>query len=391
MWRFAWSLAVAVPLAVATTDIAVGQETANDSSAAFAQATQEVKIAYSRIESLRTEYQEATEARRQEIDKELLDVLAETQQKVNAMVDAALEAFKADPMGDKQVSDQLFAVAEYQIVGRGPGGGGDQYEAALPLIETLVDGGHDNKMLPVWGALAAICANEFDLAEKFAKTAQQSGAFSADPGENEFTKETFETALRHIKALPQYRQRWEKEQAIRATEAAADDLPRVKLTTSKGDIVLELFENEAPIATANFLSLVKKGFYDGVVFHRVLPRFMAQGGDPTGKGTGGPGYSIACECYTPNTRDHFRGTLSMAHAGRDTGGSQFFLTLVPTDFLDGRHTAFGRVVEGIEVLSDLQRIDPERPLNIEPDQIVSAEVLRDRGHAYSFEKLPSRR
>ena len=131
---------------------------------------------------------------------------------------------------------------------------------------------------------------------------------------------------------------------------------RVKLSTTRGDIVIELFENEAPQAVANFLTLVKDGFYDGVVFHRVLPGFMAQGGDPTGTGSGGPGYSIKCECYQPNYRRHFRGSLSMAHAGRDTGGSQFFLTFVPTSFLDGKHTVFGRVIEGMDVAAGLKRL-----------------------------------
>ncbi|MEM6799386.1 MAG: peptidylprolyl isomerase [Planctomycetota bacterium] len=165
-------------------------------------------------------------------------------------------------------------------------------------------------------------------------------------------------------------------------------MPRVKFATSKGDIVIELFENEAPQAVGNFVTLVKQGFYDDVVFHRVLPRFMAQGGDPTGTGTGGPGYNIRCECYQDNARKHFRGTLSMAHAGRDTGGSQFFLTFMPTSHLDGKHTVFGRVIEGMPVLAELQRVDPGEGGNI--DRIVKAEVLRDRGHEYTFEKLPGR-
>ena len=118
--------------------------------------------------------------------------------------------------------------------------------------------------------------------------------------------------------------------------------------------------------------------------------FMAQGGDPKGDGTGGPGYSIRCECYDPNYRHHFRGSLSMAHAGRDTGGSQFFLTFVPTPHLDGRHTVFGRVVEGMDVLGELEKRNPDAPGATPPDKIIKAEVLRDRGHEYTFEKLPGR-
>ena len=375
---------VCLPIADCSAD-----ETAMDPQAAHAAALEEVRQAYKTIERFRSEYQNADNARRLEINRELKAVVAETRKKVDIMIATALEAFKAAPMTDEKVTQLLIEVVEHQILGRG-NNGGDQYESALPIIEALVEGGHDKAHLPIWGAYAAIVTNEFDRAEKLIAIAQERGDFAKAPGESEEEQETLGNAIRYIKDLDRYRNRWQAEQIIQAKEAEADDLPRVKLTTSKGEIVIELFENEAPTATANFVSLVKKGFYDGVVFHRVLPRFMAQGGDPLGKGTGGPGYNIRCECSEPNARAHFRGTLSMAHAGRDTGGSQFFLTFVPTDFLDGRHTAFGRIIQGIEVLGELQRIDPEKPGRATPDKIVSAEVLRDRGHEYSFEKLPER-
>jgi cyclophilin family peptidyl-prolyl cis-trans isomerase len=142
-----------------------------------------------------------------------------------------------------------------------------------------------------------------------------------------------------------------------------------------------LCENEAPIATANFISLVEKKYYDGLTFHRVLPGFMAQGGDPKGDGSGGPGYTIPDECRQDNHRIHFRGSLSMAKtAAPDTGGSQFFLTFVPTSHLDGKHTVFGRVVEGFDVLAKLQRTEPGAPGT--PDKIVKATVLSKRPHKY---------
>jgi cyclophilin family peptidyl-prolyl cis-trans isomerase len=161
----------------------------------------------------------------------------------------------------------------------------------------------------------------------------------------------------------------------------------VKLETNKGVMVIELFENEAPQTVGNFVSLVEGKKYDKLTFHRVLPGFMAQGGDPEGTGAGGPGYEIYCECYKPDYRRHFRGTLSMAHAGKDTGGSQFFLTFRPTTHLNGKHTAFGRVIEGMDVLAKLQRIDPERPSSVRPDTIVKAEVLRKRDHKYEPTKV----
>ncbi|MDY0233130.1 MAG: peptidylprolyl isomerase [Sulfurimonas sp.] len=117
-----------------------------------------------------------------------------------------------------------------------------------------------------------------------------------------------------------------------------------KVSTSKGDIWLKLFPEEAPNTVANFAHLASSGFYDNLNFHRVIPGFMAQGGCPTGTGTGGPDWAIACET-AQNTSRHTRGTLSMAHAGPNTGGSQFFITFVATPHLDGVHTVFGAIEE----------------------------------------------
>jgi len=195
-------------------------------------------------------------------------------------------------------------------------------------------------------------------------------------------------------AIDRERPKVAAEMAKRQAEAAADDLPRVRISTSVGDVVVELFENEAPNTVANFISLVEKGFYNGTPFHRVIGGFMAQGGDPTGTGTGGPGYTIACEVDAPDARQHFRGTLSMAHAGRDTGGSQFFLTFRPTDHLDGKHTVFGRVIEGFDVLPKIMRTtdDQGRPVaGVQPDTIVKAEVLRKRNHPYVPQTKPDTR
>ena len=114
------------------------------------------------------------------------------------------------------------------------------------------------------------------------------------------------------------------------------------METSKGTITLELFNKDAPDTVKNFITLSKKGFYDGLSFHRVIDNFMIQGGCPEGTGTGGPGYQIKCEI---NKQKHTPGTLSMAHAGKDTGGSQFFITHVATPHLDGVHTVFGRTTD----------------------------------------------
>lgn len=121
------------------------------------------------------------------------------------------------------------------------------------------------------------------------------------------------------------------------------------ITTNLGTFKVELFEDRAPLTTANFVSLVEKGFYDGVIFHRIIEGFMLQGGDPGGTGRGGPGYTIDDEFHA-ELRHDTPGILSMANAGPNTGGSQFFVTLAPTPWLDDRHAVFGKVVEGMDVV-----------------------------------------
>jgi peptidyl-prolyl cis-trans isomerase B (cyclophilin B) len=127
------------------------------------------------------------------------------------------------------------------------------------------------------------------------------------------------------------------------------------LETVKGTIKFELKETEAPITTRNFIDLVQKGFYNGLSFHRVIREFMIQGGCPKGDGTGGPGYSIRDE-FHPNLK-HTKGAVSMANAGPNTGGSQFFITEAPQPHLDGRHSVFGQVIEGQNVVESIQKGD----------------------------------
>lgn len=124
---------------------------------------------------------------------------------------------------------------------------------------------------------------------------------------------------------------------------------KVKFTTNKGIFVAEMFEDKAPLTTKNFIELVEKGFYDGIIFHRVIDGFMIQGGDPTGTGMGGPGYKIKDE-FGEGLKHDDEGILSMANAGPNTGGSQFFITLAPTPWLNGHHAIFGKVVEGMDVV-----------------------------------------
>ncbi|MDD4093993.1 MAG: peptidylprolyl isomerase [Methanothrix sp.] len=131
------------------------------------------------------------------------------------------------------------------------------------------------------------------------------------------------------------------------TEGTSAGVVKVLLKTNMGDITIQLFE-DMPITAGNFQKLVEKGFYDGTIFHRIIDGFMIQGGDPTGTGRGGPGYAIKDELTRKNRNN--RGTISMANAGPNTGGSQFFINLVDNNFLDSKHPAFGKVVEGMDVV-----------------------------------------
>ena len=138
----------------------------------------------------------------------------------------------------------------------------------------------------------------------------------------------------------------------------------ITIHTSKGDIKLTVFASKTPVTAASFLNLASRGFYDGLKFHRVIPNFMIQGGDPTGTGMGGPGYRFEDECR-PDLKHDGPGVLSMANAGPGTNGSQFFITHVPTDWLNGKHTVFGKVTEGQDVVDSIGQGDTISGITIE--------------------------
>ena len=151
--------------------------------------------------------------------------------------------------------------------------------------------------------------------------------------------------------------------------------PIMLLDTSMGVVKLELYASETPITVQNIVKLCKSGFYDGLAFHRVIDGFMIQGGCPVGDGTGGPGYEIKDE-FVQNLKHDAPGIISMANHGPDTGGSQFFITLAPTPWLDGRHAVFGKVIEGIDVVQSIGKVQTDnhdRPL--EAVKIKSVKII----------------
>ena len=165
--------------------------------------------------------------------------------------------------------------------------------------------------------------------------------------------------------------------AIIASNRMVSKHTNVALETNKGRIVLELYTGEMPITAGNFVKLVNEGFYDGIIFHIIISGFMIQGGDPTGTGTGGPGYKIKDEFTGTDLDKNDRGTISMANAGPNTGGSQFFINLADNRlFLDGKHPVFGKVIEGMEVVDLIAQVktdSQDRP--IVDVKIISAKVI----------------
>lgn len=191
--------------------------------------------------------------------------------------------------------------------------------------------------------------------------------------------------------------KWNREQAIRNREKDSNDLPRVTLKTSEGEIIVELFENEAPQTVGNFIHLIENKFYDQMNFFLVLPGRIAQIGCKNDRGTGDPGYKIPCETAGDNIRHHFSGTLSMANSGIDTGGSQFFISYQRNNNFDGKKTVFGRVISGMDAVQQLNRVSGTGSLTMNPSKqrnyskILTATVSRKRDHEYLPTKITEKK
>ena len=378
-WARGAALAVAVACVVAAAmGPAVGRQAEAkadqpaEAKAEFAEALGRMKKLMADLTVLQAQYQQP------KADKSALEASFEA---VKQEAQAAGERLEAAALGMLTVDPKDEGAREIALAVMAGALESDNPVKALATATTIDAAGAGNSDMALMAATAALVTTRVDEAAAWPDKATAAGAKA-------------EQVAQVRAALDRERPKIEAEIAVRKAEAEADDLPRVKFATSAGDIVIELFENEAPNTVANFVSLVGKGFYDGTPFHRVIGGFMAQGGDPTGTGTGGPGYAIACECEKPGARLHFRGTLSMAHAGKDSGGSQFFLTFRPTDHLNGRHTVFGRVIAGDEVLSKLARTqdaEGQSVPGIKPDTILKGEVVRKRDHAYTPDTLPNPR
>lgn len=339
-----------------------------------------LKEAEQRISEIREEFPDAAPADQEALRVEYSEITTELNTEVYpelaAMAGPRLEEFPDDVTAAYIVMQQMFNA--------------NRFAESAELADRVLAAEPDNATALNFGGVAHFAIHNFERSRDLLQQAQDSEALWDVLPRDDGTP--FGIA-EHIEYAEDYIEYWQEEQAIREREAAAEgdeQLPQVRLVTSRGEIVLELFENEAPNTVANFISLVEEGYYDGLKFHRIVQWFVAQGGCPNTRagatgfpGQGDPGYSIPCECYAENARRHFQGSLSMAHSGPDTGGSQFFITHLPTAFLnrdlrpESAHTVFGRVVEGLDVVAALEV----------GDVIESAEVIRKRNHPYEPETI----
>jgi cyclophilin family peptidyl-prolyl cis-trans isomerase len=329
------------------------------------------------LRSLQVEYRRAAKEDRPALEKKWAEAFRKAEEMQTKYFKAAEAAFTEAPNADPDLTRLAWRIFSYEM-------GNDDYDRAAPLVKVLIQSGGAKDQTYAAAGVAAVAAGDFKAAADYLAKAKAAGVLRVGP---DLKDKVIENAYVFSQNLAALEANWEKEQKIREAEAKADDLPLVLIKTNKGDIVVELFENEAPNTVANFITLVEKKFYDGLTFHRVLPGFMAQGGDPKGDGNGGPGYTIPDEVSDPEHRLHFRGSLSMAKTGApNSGGSQFFLCFLPTPFLDGKHTVFGRIISGFDVLAKINRRDPTDANAADPDKIIEMKVLRKRDHEYTVKK-----
>lgn len=249
-------------------------------------------------------------------------------------------------------------------------------EKAIELVSAMLEKFPEDIRLMRYGFLANFAVERFDAADALLAKMES------------IVGEKFPTAYRE--SLEKTNEKYQRELKIRRLENSTDDLPQVRLVTTEGDILVELFENHAPNTVANFISLIEQQFYNDRLFHLVRPGQYAITGSPNGDGSGSAGYRIRCECEAPEIRHHFRGTLTMLTSGKDQGGSQFMILHQPnTRLYDGKYTAFGRVLEGMDVVMKLKNVDLSGRTSTTADvsKIVRTEIVRKRAHPYVPEKI----
>ena len=308
------------------------------------------------LRDLELAFHTAPARKRESLAKQYFEKLAQGYSLESDLLLTATRAFVADPHQNEDLKEFLSQISSLLVHA-------ECYEDALRVSQMLTENDVEDDRLYQNTADAAFACSEFELAKECMRIVGKA-------------KDASEQNSQRLQLIDQYEIEWEREQKLREAEQAAGDLPRVVLLTFRGEIELELFENEAPNTVANFIAMVEDGFYDGLAFHEVTSRFAARAGCPLEDGSGSPGHFIRHEFDSPDRRIHFRGSLTTVSEGRVANGSQFYLTFLPTPRLEGQSTVFGRVVRGMDVLAKLQRRGAGvMSAMVSPDRIITARVL----------------
>ncbi len=310
---------------------------------------------------LQAQYEEQIE----EMKKDLAALRGQIKQSV---IDAYLE----QPNADKLVNTELLNLVKFSL---SPAKSWQRFDpaTALEVSKIIFEHGVNDPQIQYLAFRACLPLHEFDEAQELLDKIQANAELNSEV----ITK--FEETVT----------KWKRELDLRRAEAGRNDLPRVKFETTNGTILVELFEDHAPQTVGNFINLVESEYYNGLIFHLVEPGKFAQTGCKDGNGQTDPGYNIYCECYQDQIRHHFAGSLSMANSGKDTGGAQFFIMQQPDVSIDGKYTVFGRVVEGLDVVFNLNPCNKTGvvPDTNEPSKIIKAEVVRKRQKDYQPTKV----
>ena len=311
----------------------------------------------------------------------------ETENLKMQLSDAAATAYRKDPSANSIAAKIVYATLANKI----DAAGGESFDprGALELADLMLKSGLENAPMKMEKSESDTSAGGVSF-ENVAYQAFRASFAIQDYARADLMLQKIESRGTTLKAvyrqvLADARTKWQRELMIRRLEKNTNDLPRIKIETSEGDIVVELYENHAPQTVGNFVNLVESGFYDEKPFYLVRPGDCARTGCKNGDGTGEIGYQIPCEYDREQIRHHFSGTLSMHNTGRDTGDSQFFITHQRKPEYDGKYTAFGRVIEGMDVVYKLNKVDKTpyaRAGGGEPSKIIKATVLRKRQHSY---------
>ncbi len=295
---------------------------------------------------------------------QIVEVSRQADELLPRLVAAAEAAYAADK-SNKTVTAFLFQYAQVAFQE-------DRFEDTARIVRLLVEHDFENHYIYKLGAYACLEIDELDEATAYFRRAEEAGISDGKDA-------------RYLQVIEAVREPSRRERTRRAAEASADNLPRVLVKTTQGDLLLELFENDAPNAVANFISLVAQKFYDDLEFFRVVKGFGALVGCPKGDGTGGPGYEIAADVDATNYRPHMRGSVSLVAASPGRCGSQVLFVTRPSQTIqfNAQQPVIGRIIDGMDVLTRLQPVDPHAiAVDLPPDRILTATVVRKRNHAY---------